>query len=290
MSKSVADHLAELKESGLTIIEGVVSADAIVRIREQTDQKLEAMHPPPSECDDRLGLANAIAWSQETCEAVTHETALAVLRGYLGTDDIHFGHNPVMTVLRPSKELLGTYPESGWHCDYPYHSDVFPEDRWSDEQVYGAQFNICIDAFRTDNAGTQFVPGSHLERQFVPAEFNVSGTRPGEHPFEKVQQMQAPAGSALIYDARMWHRAAVELNKSGEDRLAILNAVNPNWVLPMADRTAGKAEYEASGMADRLSARVRTELTRLCHSEPGCPPQGAPILTQKVRSPKRFKL
>jgi ectoine hydroxylase-related dioxygenase (phytanoyl-CoA dioxygenase family) len=290
VSMSVYEHLAELVESGFTVIEDLVSQDAIDRIRAETNQQLASLDPPPVEFDERLGVANAIAWSKDACDAVTHEKALAVIRGYLQTSDIHFGHNPVMTVLRPSKDLLGTFPDKGWHCDYPYHPDVFPQSRWSDQQVYGVQFNICIDSFRADNAATQYVPGSHLERQFVSEAFNLGGTRAGTHPHERVQHMLAPAGAALIYDARIWHRACVELNASGEDRLAILNAVNPSWVLPMADREAGKEAFLVSGMAQQLSPRVIKEITALCHTAPKPPPEGAPALTPKIRSPRLFSL
>lgn len=288
--KTTSEYLAELRKNGITVIEGLVPPDAITRIRAETQEKLDGMNPPLAATDDRLGLANAIAWSADVCEAVANETALSVIRAYMGTENIHFGHNPVMTVLRPAKDLIGTFPPSGWHSDYPYHQDVFPESRWWDEAVYGVQFNICIDEFRSENGGTQFVPGSHLKRCFVPEAFNEHGTRMGEAPFEDVQQMHAPAGSALIYDARIWHRACPELNVSGADRLAILNAVNPSWVRLMADREAGREEFIARGMAANLSPRVNREITALCHSAPTTAPPGAPLLREKIRSPKRFKL
>ena len=37
---------------------------------------------------------------------------------------------------------------------------------------------------------------------------------PGEGLFAAVRQVTAPAGTAFIYDARLWHRACPELNLS----------------------------------------------------------------------------
>ena len=274
----------------MTIIEDVIPADSIEIIRQQTHKQLNKLGSSSDRSDGRIGISNAVAWSQEICSAVTHKTALAAMRAFLGTQNIHFCHQPVMTILRPSDNLVETYPENGWHCDYPYHSDVFPADRWDDDKVYGVQFNICVDEFRSDNAGTQFVPGSHKYQSFVPESMNIGGTRMGVAPHEEVSQMTAPAGSALIYDARTWHRACVELNTSGQNRLAILNAVSPSWVRPMVDKEPGKVAFSESGIADRLSETQRRELALLCHSGTTLPPEGSPALRAKVRSTQRYKL
>jgi len=289
-ARPAAQYLAELRERGFTVLDNVIGADALERIRAATQQQVQAMSPSPPESDDRFGVPDCTAWSIDICRAVVHPVALSIIRSYLGTEEIHFCHQPVMTILRPTVDLLGTYPDSGWHSDYPYHPDVYPEDRWNDADIYGVQFNICIDEFRPDNAATQYVPGSHLRQAFPPIKMNEGGTRVGVPPHENVHQMQAPAGAALIYDSRTWHRACVELNLSGEDRLAVLNAVSPNWVRPMADKLPGTNAFHESGIEAQLSDRERLELGRLCHAETAAVPEGAPQILEKQLKAGRLNL
>ena len=40
-------------------------------------------------------------------------------------------------------------------------------------------------------------------------------------------------------DARLWHRACPELNRTDSWRVAILNCVLPSWVVPMLPREQG---------------------------------------------------
>ena len=102
-----------------------------------------------------------------------------IMRQYMETEEIHLCHQPVITTLKPADLLRGTFPEEGWHSDYPYHAGVFPGDAWPERPVFGVQFNICVDEFRADNAATQYLPGSHLKRKRPTAEFNAGGTRMG---------------------------------------------------------------------------------------------------------------
>ena len=75
--------------------------------------------------------------------------------------------------------------------------DAFPPD-----VVLGVQCNICIDDFRADNAATMFCLGSHKVNTKPPAHYNEQGNE-GWLPPEAVQ-LEAPAGSAIVYDSRMW--------------------------------------------------------------------------------------
>ena len=74
---------------------------------------------------------------------------------------------------------------------------------------------------------------------------------------EGSQQMCAAAGSVILYDSKTWHRAASERNVSGSDRIAILNAVTPRFVVPMIDMVRGALTGPMCGaVADRTSITV----------------------------------
>lgn len=223
---------------------------------------------------------NALTWSLDVARAATNPVAIWVLERYLGTANIHFCHPAGVTAMKPTKKLLGTFPEEGWHCDYPYHPNIFPDNFWPEEPVYGVQFNVCVDAFRADNAATQYVPMSHRLRRWPPREYSLGGTRMGKGQHRDVRQMTAPAGSALLYDARTWHRACNELNTSGADRFAILNAVAPDWVVPLGAKTKSAERYRASNTPAQLSARERRDIDRFYCRTTRPTPVGQPQLVR----------
>ena len=97
--------------------------------------------------------------------------------------------------------------------------------------------------------------------------------------------MLAPAGAALIYDARMWHRACYELNVSGRNRLAVLNAVTPAYVPPMLPKGALADTYLAGPVPAQLSAREAREIEALCVGRTAVPPAGAPVFGERRLPP-----
>ncbi len=280
-SRLPSEHLADLRANGFTVLESVLDRPAIDRLKTDAARVRAERHGFERPHDGQFWMTDTIAWSAEVARAVTHPVALWLLERYLETDEIHYGHQPIITTLKPAKRLLGASSSGGWHADYPYHPGVFPDDRWPSSPPYGVQFNICVDSFRPDNGATEFVPGSHERCQVPPASLGVDGTRVGEGAQTSVRQLLAPAGAAIIYDARTWHRACPERNVSGVDRLAILNAVTPSWVAPMADRSPGASAYRASEVQPALTARERAEIDRLVDRPPTPPPPGAPALRQR---------
>lgn len=286
--RPLSAYLDELRRTGLTVLPNVLGARGAAAIRDGFMRIWRERYPEEPQHDGRLWVMDGLAWSTPLARAVTHPLALRLMRDYMGTEDIHFCHQPVITTVKPAKVLLETFPEGGWHSDYPYHPGVFADDRWPDEPVYGVQFNICIDAFRADNGATQYLPGSFRLRHWPPDDFN-GPTRMGEPPHEAVEQILAPAGAALIYDARTWHRACYELNVSGENRLAILNAVAPSYVPPMLDKGPVGAQYAGGPVPGELSARERAEIERLCLTPAAKPPPGTPRFGERLRPEARRK-
>lgn len=85
-----------------------------------------------------------------------------------------------------------------------YRPNRFINNEWPDSPLLGVQYNICVDEFTGHNGATQFMPGSHLFGRAPTADWNANGTRMGEGLHKDVKQVEAPAGAAFIYDARMW--------------------------------------------------------------------------------------
>ena len=281
-SRLPSEHLAEMRETGYTVLENVLDAAAIERFKQAAAKNRAKRFAEEDPNDGFFWMRDGLVWSADLARGSTHPVAVWLLQSYLSTDNIHFCHQPVITTVKPAKEMLNTFPEGGWHSDYPYHPGVFPNEDWPAEPIFGAQFNICIDAFTAEAAATQFVPGSHRRLEFPNEAFNLGGTRMGVGQHAEVAQLLAPAGSALLYDARTWHRACHELNVSGGDRIAILNAVAPAWVRPMSEKTWMLPRWEDAPARAALTPRECAEIERLCMSETASTPEGMPALQERI--------
>jgi ectoine hydroxylase-related dioxygenase (phytanoyl-CoA dioxygenase family) len=116
------------------------------------------------------------------------------------------------------------------HVDVPRHSADWP--------LLG--FILMIDAFRSDNGATRFVPGSH---RWAAAEDRPLD-RQAAHPEELLAC--GPAGSLLIFNGSTWH--GYSANRTATPRRSLQGAFIPR---------AGRA---ATAFATRMGPETRARL------------------------------
>ena len=104
---------------------------------------------------------------------------------------------------------------------------------------------------------------------------------------DETDVIEAPAGTIILYDARIWHRAG--LNRTNRRRGAVIQAVTPGFIIPFYDTTAPFRSWLASDVPAQMTERERRELeTLMLHRIVG--PQGvfaiAPdeALTERLRA------
>ena len=69
------------------------------------------------------------------------------------------------------------------------------------------QFNICVSDFTAGNASTMFVLNTHKLAEHTPDQVEIKRQlETGDGLFAGAIQFEAPAGAAIIYDSRMYHR------------------------------------------------------------------------------------
>ena len=280
--KLPSEHLQELRTQGFTILENILDVASIRRIKKQIAVNRENYHQEEPPHDGHFWMISGLTWCPDMARSAAHPVAQWLFQEYLKSKDIHFCHQPVITTLKPAKDLLGTHPIGGWHSDYPYHNGVFPGDAWPEEPVFGVQYNVCVDEFIAETGATQFVPGSYKWCRPPSDEFNEIGNWMGHGVHTDVRQMTAPAGSALIYDARTWHRACHELNVSGQDRVAFLNAVAPAWVRPMTDKNFLVRAYQESKVPALLTQREEQMIDQYCLKPTLPTPKDMPVLSERI--------
>ena len=204
--------------------------------------------------------------------------SLWLVRQYMRTGDIRFGHTPALIVLGQDD---GKRNVQGWHSDYPYHWGIrapgkVPEHTGR-ELVLGVQRNVCVSDFTKERGATLFKLGSHAHNHAPPEEWGnaAAHAQPGYRaahglPYDgaAADVIEAPAGSIILYDARTWHRAGV--NRTPRKRAAMLQAMLPAFVMPKNDTSRSYRAFLDCAAHQALNQRERDELRRLMvHRFPG---------------------
>jgi ectoine hydroxylase-related dioxygenase (phytanoyl-CoA dioxygenase family) len=103
---------------------------------------------------------------------------------------------------------------------------------------------IALDAFTEENGATWFLPRSH-SRLDPPSE---SEFRAGARRF------MAPAGSMLLFNARLWHAGGE--NRTGRWRHALtINMCRP-WMKQRLDIPRAMADQDLTGCSERALQKL----------------------------------
>jgi len=121
------------------------------------------------------------------------------------------------------------------------HADqIFVPEPWASEPQ-GLNVAWCLDDFTEANGATRFVPGSHRLNRAPRAEDSDAETVP----------MEAPAGAAVVFESRVWHKTGH--NRTASDQRAGVFAwytkpiyrTQENWFLSLRPEVRQFATDEA---------------------------------------------
>ncbi len=209
-SDAIARHQEELEVLGYTVIEGVLDASRL----EEWRQRIDTVY---ARQEDEFGGREALAaiGEQDLCRApLTYDAAFAAMasepkvlelvRRVLGDWFILNLQNAIIN--KPDER----HHQTAWHRDLPYQN-------WTSSRPLAVGALFTIDPFTTETGATVVLPHSH-RRDNMPSE---------EYFQRHAVQITAPAGSALIFDAMVFHRAG--LNRSQQIR----RGVNHLYTIPL---------------------------------------------------------
>jgi hypothetical protein len=290
--KRPSESLAAFRDTGWVALTCILAPEVVEGL-----QRLGGVdgHEGAGEIPRERQLATDPALARATVEPVS----LWLCRQYMRLADIKLGHPPGVTALTPDD---GERPVQGWHGDFPYmwgsdrSAGAYRVPPGADEGVLGIQRNICVSDFRLENGATVFCLASHGANAVPPAAWGrANQTWKAGHraenglPYggEETDVIEAPAGTIILYDARIWHRAGV--NRTNRRRGAVIQAITPGFIIPFYDTTAPFRSWLESDVPAQLDERERRELEELMlHRITG--PQGvfaiAPdeALTERIRA------
>jgi ectoine hydroxylase-related dioxygenase (phytanoyl-CoA dioxygenase family) len=130
-----------------------------------------------------------------------------------------------------------------WHTDDGFY--LLPRPR---AMTLAITVIWAIEDFTADNGATELIPGSHRWGTEVP--------EPDEH--DTVRAVM-PAGSALVFDAALWHRGG--LNRTSRTRLAI----SPQYCQPFLRPQESQLLIVPPDAAHACSPRMRALLGYSIH-------------------------
>lgn len=231
--EEVARDLAEIRERGYTVIDGLLSADELDEIRRGLAPHLAA---DPSGRNNFEGYRTQRIYSLAGKGAIFAD--LAEHPRVLAICDALLEPNYLLTASQAICIHPGESPQP-LHTDDTFYSIPRPRPAVSVSTIW------AVDAFTGENGATQLVPGSHRwsddqvgellrPREFVTTPRDERVPQPAaplpDRWRDQIRDACMPAGSAIAFLGTLIHRGGE--NRSGAPRLALSNQYCQPWARP----------------------------------------------------------
>jgi ectoine hydroxylase-related dioxygenase (phytanoyl-CoA dioxygenase family) len=199
----------EIRISGYTVVADALSESELHLVRRKLDEIYELQvkeiggEQRLSEINDVNVVRLLLAYDDYFLKVATNPAVLAIVERLLGDYYILMQQNGIINL--PGLENY----QISWHRDLSYQHFV-------STRPLAISALFCVDAFSEESGGTHVLPASHKVEAFPSQEF-----------LEKNQRgIIAKAGSVLVFDSMLFHRAGY--NRSTFTR----RALNHVYTLP----------------------------------------------------------
>ena len=195
VTSELEKHLEEISILGYTVLENILPGEDLVTCRKKLDELLTVQEKETGKEElkkiSELNLVRCpLAYDDYFLKPAVHEKVLEVIRNTVGNYFVLHLQNGIINM--PNEE----HHQSSWHRDLP-HQDFVISKPLAVSALY------CIDDFSAQTGGTFLLPYSHKLDQMPSASF-----------IEKnAVQVNAKAGSVLVFDAMMFHKAGYNSSK-----------------------------------------------------------------------------
>ncbi|MCS7085678.1 MAG: phytanoyl-CoA dioxygenase family protein, partial [Bacteroidia bacterium] len=213
---------------GYTVLNEILDESFLAEARRRLDRVYDLQKSSFGEGNlDKINEKNMarapLVYDDWFLDIATNETVINLVREFLGEYFILHLQNGIINT--PDE----VHHQTSWHRDLPYQNFVI-------SQPIAISALFCIDEFNEQTGGTFVLPYTHKVDYFPSLEY-----------VEKHQvQVIAPAGSVIVFDSMLFHRAGA--NRSQTIRRAINNVyvtpilkqqINITQCFPNPDRLDG---------------------------------------------------
>ena len=215
-------HLRQLAQNGYTILRDTLNAQEVESTRRAVIELLDAeadVARTTGTQTDNLRNAHAIVGKHpHFYEFYLNPPVMQIVRSVLGADAMLYDGNirvPMPTGERDAAKGFQVHVDREDYTVRPFAS--------------GAHFPValnvvwCLVDFTTENGGTRLWPRSHLSCEVPDPDLDPAGSI----------QVEAPAGSAVIWDAALWHQSGI--NRSHSPRWTVIAYYLRAWLKGKTD-------------------------------------------------------
>ena len=219
-------NIEEIKRNGFTIYPNAIEPNDLAIIRKKIkniyeiqvdeiggEENLDIIH-------DQGFVMSLLSYDNFFVDFAVGNKCLKFADYFLGSYYQLFCQNGVINQSNRSSDQIINM----WHRDLNYL-------HFTTSKPFGINIFFCIDDFTPENGATYMLPGSHRFEEFPGIEFAEQ---------HKVQ-LEAKAGSALVFDAMIFHRAG--RNTSDKSRVTMTNIYTYPFMKQQIDLPYSISDY-----------------------------------------------
>lgn len=213
-TKDLEDAKQHVVERGVAILPGVLSDNELqdigtrlrraIKLSEQDGVPTRG-YPFDPDCNNQR-VFHLFNLDPLFIDLIQRPVALAFVRLLLGNDFLisNFSAN----ITEPGNAAMAMHADQGYVPSPWPHKPLACNVAW------------LLDDFTADNGGTCYVPDSHL-----------IGHGPDDNVHYETLAIEAPAGSLMIMDGRLWHQTGQNRTADGS-RAALFGYYVQRWIRP----------------------------------------------------------
>jgi ectoine hydroxylase-related dioxygenase (phytanoyl-CoA dioxygenase family) len=213
INSEFAKRLEEFNILGYSIFENVIDGDLLVELRKKIDfiykiQIDEIGMSKMKEINEENLVRLPLAYSEVFKIIAGFEPFRVYLKAILGEYYILHLQNAIINM--PNEE----HHQSSWHRDLPYQN-------WVSTSPLACNLYFCIDDFNEKTGATFFLPYSQKLAEIPSIEYIKNNAI----------QINAKAGSVILFDGMLYHRAGYNCTKN-----FIRRGINNVYVKPIINQ------------------------------------------------------
>jgi len=197
-TRAIPDALRNVRELGVAVIPDVLTReqlsrarDAMYRAADDDVKRGHAQHGFGLDVDEKnVRVWNLLNRDPVFSDLAEHPAAIELVRATLGWPALLSNISGNITGPGAARGVL--------HAD-----QIFVPEPWA-AAPQGMNVAWCIDDFTRENGATEVVVGSHRWNR-MPSEAEAESVR--------MLPVEAPAGSAIAFESRVWHRTGANTSR-----------------------------------------------------------------------------
>ena len=237
-------HLSELRDQGYTLIPDFLSPQRLATVNDVLD-KILGNHRGRNSFE---GLKTERIYTLVARHRVFQE--IAEDPAIMSLCDALFMPNYLLTASQAIVIAPGETPQP-WHTDDSFYPIPRPRP------MISLSIIVAVDAFTSENGGTEIVPGSHLwSDEEIAGDYkgdnNASDDSLNNALGNEAIAVEIPAGACVVFAGTLLHRGGA--NNSTAARRAFSNQYCQPWARPQENFFLGIPTTEAATMSEKVQS------------------------------------